>query len=277
MRLSSLILLADRKAFFPSVATLRNLETLEAESYCEDKWFFYALETKYGRNAVEDLKRQLQLDGLTEEELTEIDLRRLAVIELCRLRAAWCWIGQSHESAAMWSIYAHAGVAVKTTWGDLTRSLPKTEDEFCGAKIRYVKDDERDLNPENSEDQELVLLRPHLAKSASYSHENEVRLVTHCHRNKHGMLVTELDAQGIVNEIRISPLIPISEADAVTTLLKTLFPRAAVRRSDLLGYRGESERVDADIDTLIREQRGAQRDSWFNAPWKNLHGMFRDL
>src|SRR5665647_2075624 len=82
-----------------------------------------------------------------------------------------CWHASEHESAAMWGLYQRdgRGVALRTTWGNLTSSL-RTTWPIRGGAVRYVNYRETVI-PSTS------LFSRYMHKRESFSHEKEARLL----------------------------------------------------------------------------------------------------
>jgi len=82
-----------------------------------------------------------------------------------------CWHASEHESAAMWGLYQRdgRGVALRTTWGNLTSSL-RTTWPIRGGAVRYVNYRETVI-PSTS------LFSTYMHKRESFSHEKEARLL----------------------------------------------------------------------------------------------------
>ncbi len=250
MKLSTLFLLLEGNAFFPSVATLRHGDPLEGDLHPDPIWLMSKLDALLGKD-VEALKEWLRPKA--EEWQRRIEERSsddprfepelfgsLYVRELSKRRAVWCWFNSNGESAAMWSIYGHNGVAIRTTLGALRKALPVGSD-FQIAQIRYADRDvnaPNRFNPESSGDDPRIH-RPHLVKSSEYEFEQEVRVVTSCPGSERGALVSEIKVNALVHEIVFSPLLPHEEADALGQQVKkhewTEMPE--IRRSALLGER----------------------------------------
>lgn len=83
-----------------------------------------------------------------------------------------CWHENDGESAAMWDLYQKdgRGVAVQTTWADLTASI-RSDREIFGGRIKYA-DYKSTFVPEGDH------LAPFMYKRKSFEHEREVRLLT---------------------------------------------------------------------------------------------------
>jgi hypothetical protein len=81
-----------------------------------------------------------------------------------------CWHKNDTESAAMWKLYAKSNdaVAIQTTYSKLVNALPKKT--FIGL-VNYI-DYDNDWLPEGN------IFYPFMHKRKSFSHENEVRIVS---------------------------------------------------------------------------------------------------
>jgi hypothetical protein len=82
-----------------------------------------------------------------------------------------CWHASEHESAAMWGLYQRdgRGVALCTTWGNLTSSL-RTTWPIRGGAVRYVNY-LKVVIPSTS------IFPAYMHKRESFSHEKEARLL----------------------------------------------------------------------------------------------------
>ncbi|MCF7787599.1 MAG: hypothetical protein K9N47_15830 [Prosthecobacter sp.] len=157
------------------------------------------------------------------------------------------------ESAGMWAIYGHKGIAVRTNLEKLQSALPDSR-SFQIARMRYV---DRRPCAENAFDAEGkdrdLILKPHLTKAVEYEHEHEFRVVTKCPEKCGGVLVDNLNWKALIQEITISPLLPPQEASAIKTMLKKTWKSAiSIERSKLL--------ADTSTDTsdgLIEAMRKA--------------------
>lgn len=139
MKLSTLLLLLEGKAWFPSVASLRAGDPLEAalsDDFHEKLW--RQLEFQEGSDkAIEWLSKDSQWeDGHPIANASSMYAEvygKFAADEIASLRAAWCWFKSELESAAMWPIYGHQGIAVMTDRDRLRKSLPSGKD-FAGKR-----------------------------------------------------------------------------------------------------------------------------------------------
>jgi hypothetical protein len=148
MKLSTLLLLLEGKAFFPSVSSLSKNDPFEGKLFCEDAWLMTELSALRGQDTEGKLDRWL-LEHASGWEKKSIEspetsasfrsqlLSEIYARELKERRAAWCWFQDDLESAAMWSVYGHKGVAVRTNLNALKSALPSTR-PFQLARMRYV-------------------------------------------------------------------------------------------------------------------------------------------
>lgn len=83
-----------------------------------------------------------------------------------------CWFASEQESAAMWTLYAseNNGVALRTTWGALTRALRGNDHDVVGGRVKYVTYQESP--PDRASPYDLFFF-----KRLSFKHEEEVRLM----------------------------------------------------------------------------------------------------
>jgi hypothetical protein len=183
-------------------------------------------------------------------------LSQIYARELKDRRAAWCWFQDDLESAAMWSVYGHKGVAVRTNLNALKSALPSTR-PFQVARMRYV---DRRPSSENAFDAERnnrhLILRPYLLKAIEYKHENEIRVVTECPAKCGGVVVEQIGWRALIEGIIISPLLPAQEAAAVQAMLEK-FPwekSVRVERSNLLPE--NSMHTHDKLYEAIRSDRG---------------------
>ena len=58
-----------------------------------------------------------------------------------------CWIESPHELSLMWTAYAKDGLAIKTTAGNLKKSLNDSEENIYLSRVKYI-----DYNIDSSQD-----------------------------------------------------------------------------------------------------------------------------
>jgi hypothetical protein len=264
MKLSTLLLLLEGEAFFPSVANLCKGDPFEGSLFCEPEWLMTALTPPkldpelhtWLRKKARELEGKHIDDRRTPASLRSQFLSDIYTRELRHRRAAWCWFQDDLESAGMWSVYGHNGVAVRTTLGALKCSLPSNR-KFQLAKMRYVDRRTSSDNAFDAEDQDRdLILRPHLLKAFEYRHENEIRVVTQCPAMEDGVLIKELKWDQLIKEIIISPLLPRAEVDAIAEMLSKhkLGSELRIGPSELLPKEGILG--DGTLSDAIRQSHG---------------------
>jgi len=247
MKLSTLLLLLEGKAFFPSVANFCKDDPFEGSLFCEPEWLMTASLELKGQDSKGKLDKWLR-ERANRWEGASIDSRQTSpsirsqllsgiyIRELRDRRAAWCWFQHDLESAGMWSVYGHTGVAVRTNLNALKSSLPSNR-SFQVARMRYV---DRRPSTENAFDAKgkdrNLILRPHLLKAIEYKHENEIRVIAECPAKCGGVLVEQMGWQSLIEKIIVSPLLPAQEAEAIKAMLEK-YPwekSVIIERSNLL-------------------------------------------
>ena len=247
MKLSTFLLLLDGKAWLPSIATLQSMDPLEGrlgDDFHENLWaelHRQGLRDETEKWLHESLDSSMQrMLGLNPGHyyLTSRVLGNAYAEILARRRVAWCWFKSDLESAGMWSIYGNRGIAVRTSPEQLDLSFPAGKERTLESMI-YV---DRRPCPDNSlqrliHERPDALLRPYFLKVAEYEHEGEVRLVAHCPEGAAGILVKDIKAENLINEIVISPLLPLDESEAIKQFLTALAPhfKDKIKQSDLNG------------------------------------------
>jgi hypothetical protein len=97
-----------------------------------------------------------------------------------------CWYSRPHESVAMWKIYANRGIAIQTTFGQLSKSVnqrpsitrPGPESIVSGGMVNYIDPNETSAPPSDSDP-----VTEALTKRQWYRYENEFRLIYRLHSN----------------------------------------------------------------------------------------------
>lgn len=269
MKLSTFLLLLEGKAWFPSVASLRGGDPLESalgDDFYERLWNRLeklghadaAVQWISGNRKVDPPDLQMKSDfGLIRSKV----FGKFVADDLAALRAAWCWFGSDLESAAMWTVYGHQGVAVMTDRSRFQDALPSGK-QFRIEKMRYV--DRRPCADSHIRnflfDNPDLILHPYFLKAIEYRHEEEVRVVAHCPEGAKGLMVTNIDHARLIREVVISPLLPPDEAEAVerSVRLRPGLGDFQIRRSNLAtsepasGFiRALEESIHGDNDTHI--------------------------
>jgi hypothetical protein len=127
MKLSTFFMLLQGRAFFPSVATLQAGDPMEGALVAEPEYLLGKLNEILGDQMPKLLEWLQERADPVEKDLLKNNpgmalfnthtLARIFGAELAKRRAVWCWFNANDESAAMWSVYAHAGLAVRTNMG----------------------------------------------------------------------------------------------------------------------------------------------------------------
>ena len=81
-----------------------------------------------------------------------------------------CWAMSEHENALMWRVYAHGGVAIRTTVGHLKEAFSDLPEHCYIGKVKYI-----DYNT-NLADLQRNILTPAFYKNIAYKSEQEVRV-----------------------------------------------------------------------------------------------------
>ena len=157
-------------------------------------------------------------------------------MQLTRFTLVNCWHESSHESEAMWKLYASAsgGLAIKTRFDSFVNSFI-TEDTIHIGKVQYI-DYDNDLIPEDDP------LSPYLHKRKSFEHENEVRAII---QNVPTGQITKLqddydtgtyydvDLNLLIQEVVVDPFTPEWFLDLVSLVAKRYDLQAQIVRSRL--------------------------------------------
>lgn len=150
------------------------------------------------------------------------------------------WYEAQHESAAMWALYVRqgAGIAVKSSFGNLERALPKDFPQFIYAGRVGYNDYERDTIPSNN------YFAPFLRKRLSFEHEHELRVmldvITPEHIADYELPATiergvhvPVDLDVLVSAVRVAPTAPSWLLELVKRTASRYGLGAPVERSSL--------------------------------------------
>jgi hypothetical protein len=141
-----------------------------------------------------------------------------------------CWYARDDDSDAMWRIYASinsVGIAVRTTVGDLKRSLQPDRQVFIG-RVRYT-----DYEGELGDAMQNALLNV-IVKRRCFEHESEVRAMTFSVQDppEHGIQVP-VDLRGLIREVVIAPQSQSWFAELVDALVRRYGLALQVRYSPI--------------------------------------------
>lgn len=267
MKLSTLFMLLEGKTFFPSVATLQKGDPLEGDLIPDPEWLQTRLREACGddlasldewlEQKADDWEKKLLERNRDQGHVQSDILSKIYIRQLAKRRAVWCWFGEAHESAGMWSIYGSGGIAVGTRLSRLISALPQNC-RFQVAPITYANRNQPShpsyFNPEAERNAGLVH-RPHLIKGLEYQHENEIRITTTCWPDEPGRLIDGISPTNFIDAVVISPLLPFEEAKAIRTQVERypwVDPKPIIRRSSILGRVAEEQESMARISEMVR-------------------------
>jgi len=157
--------------------------------------------------------------------------------ELKKVNFINCWHNNSHQSAAMWDLYAGDGssIAIKSSIDRIKRGIICEEDFYIG-EVQY-------LDYEQDSIWDFNMLLPFFMKRNSFKHEEEVRILIQKIPTQDGQanfedaldfLFVEVDLAILINEIYISPTAPKWMRQILEKIIKKfdLEPKA-LQQSDL--------------------------------------------
>ena len=137
------------------------------------------------------------------QDLPEDTLRGFAqyLKESCHFTLISCWHENSHESEAMWKLYAREkdGIAIKTNFDSFKKSFTCSKEVYIG-RVSYV-DYKTEFIPESN------AFYPFLHKRKSFAHEHEVRAITTYFTGEICNKLRRADLTGIYYEVDLSLLI----------------------------------------------------------------------
>lgn len=138
-----------------------------------------------------------------------------------------CWHRNQHESEAMWRLYSHSGVAIRTTVSAIRAALEMNKQSHIvhmGA-IKYLDFADDSLSPADCVTDDGQLFG--MVKRIAYSHENEVRLyITGSIDPKNYAAASpepislDIDAMILIDSLVISPFASISMRKSIQSIAK---------------------------------------------------------
>ena len=152
----------------------RYMDFTKFVSLLETRSLFFARADKLGDPFEGSVpKNNITFRSTLEPELSDEEILRYALVmqQLPRFTLINCWHDSSHESEAMWKLYAsvNGGIAIKTNFDAFAKSFLTGEEIHIGA-VQYV-DYDNDQIPEDD------LLSLYLYKREGFKHEQEVRAI----------------------------------------------------------------------------------------------------
>jgi hypothetical protein len=281
-------LLVCQKVFIPTLATLRkdhDPEEALLPSYCgwpvsenlfDDSregveawdWIAKRIEARLSPQDVPDT--DVRMEPLRTRWNDAYEKNHVAfeewLDELSCRRAVWCWASpedpecrkESYESLAMWNSYARAGIAIKTTLGNIENAI-RTSSDLKGSKCHAMRVEYRRQGYAMSElferDRLKRPFRPYSYKNRSYDYEHEVRIVFRVDgaRRLPGVVV-RLDPLRLLQdgEVVVSPYLGEPEADHLVELVKKLLGDG---HASSITVRRSSERQSPEQESLSRHNK----------------------
>lgn len=266
MSLSSFIMLAKGKLFLPTIYELSKMDLGELEPFGQ-QWDTYSfIKGKIGCSFINKLMEKYKCCEKGVRECNEYLLGRLYAEEIGKLTCAWCWHQSNHESYTMWQIYGNKGVCIKS-------SINKLKDFFEAAslavKIKKILYMEKDcIGPrmgQTQDEYDYCRLAPFLVKEPDFKSENEVRLFCENNTsNENGTLISGLDIDKLVEEVRLYQNFTVSETGALKELLeKELNIKCSIIsiknkfskkiEPELIEFEAQSPRKDGYRNPLFRD------------------------
>lgn len=139
-----------------------------------------------------------------------------------------CWHMKDYENLAMWRVYtqANTGIAIKTNFEDLKRSLQYAPESVWAGVIRYVDFLSGDFPQAGPIDKRL------LRKSRYYEYENELRLMYNIEpplHEKSGIDI-HVDLDVLIHEIYVDPKSETWFRDLVESVYNTYAKKHSLKR-----------------------------------------------
>ncbi len=245
VKLSTLFLNLSGTVYIPTIEQLKKSDPKEGLAAVSAEWRFGYLfdhqpdKVKQILEALPPEKQQLIGTG---DPSNWADMMQNSQIiadfydeQQSQVKCAWCWHCSTHESAAMWKLYADSGAAIQTTLRRITAAIP---DDVCfeAARIQYGDRESGHVDSFNPEAAGIgdVLTRAYLFKNNDYEFEEEVRLVTNAQTPACGRIINNVSANKLIQQIVLSPWILVDEFEALQNQVKPLCPDAQITRSSLI-------------------------------------------
>ena len=262
VKLSTLFLNLSGTVYVPTIAQLKKSDPKEGLAAVDAEWRFGYL-FAHERETIEKIigalppERQ-KLVGAGDPSNWADMMQNSQIIadsydeQQSQVKCAWCWHCSSHESAAMWKLYADSGVAIQTTLRRIAAALP-SDICFETARIQYGNRESGQTDSFNPEAPGIsdVLARAYLFKNNDYEFEKEVRLITDPQNPGCGRVINNVDANKLIEQIVLSPWTELDEFEALQQRLQPLCPNALIARSPLFKSL-DDERTQRAMDQLIR-------------------------
>lgn len=199
--------------------------------------------TVYEEN-IKQAKRYLRENKFSKEDIKQVDIDAVETANLRSLTLVNSWTLKHEESFGLWKAYVgmNPGVAIRTTVGDLRRSISSIEqsfpEEITMSKVIYA---DRLIQP-------FSRLHASITKKPFYAYEEELRLlIFNYQRSEGGWSVpydidkgkwVSVDASRLIHRVHVSPFL---QADFRRTLSEA-FVRLAPFLKGRIHISGISER-----------------------------------
>ncbi len=248
MKLSTFLLLCKGEVFIPSLTTLQAtdpnegllpLDSDESPDYLSlhpslleaERWLLKKTR-KWERDAIRG--------NADRPRYSQAILAKVWAREAAKRRCVWCWHAANIESMALWNVYAHQGVAVRSDCASIRAAL-RLQEPYSAVvgKVRYINREES--NP--AFQKEELLLRPYFFKQKCYEHEKEVRFVFAVKETKKAIRVA-IDPKILIKQVLVSPWMISDEARAIRDIVRASLDETA------------------EIDSSIELSRDLARDSF---------------
>lgn len=263
VKLSTLFLHLSGTVYVPTIAQLKRSDPKEGLAAVDAEWRFGYL-FDHQRDTIDEIVRALPPDkrklfGAADPSNWADMIQNSRLIadahdeQQSQLKCAWCWHCSIHESAAMWKLYADSGVAIQTTLRRIAAAVPP---DLCfeAARIQYGNRESGQIDSFNPEAPGIrdVLACSYLFKNNDYEFEKEVRLVIDAQTAGCGRVISNVDANKLIQQIVLSPWTELDEFEALRQRLQPLCPDAVITRSPLIKNLDE-ERTLRAMNRLMSE------------------------
>jgi hypothetical protein len=254
VKLSTLFLNLSGTVYVPTIAQLQKSDSKEGLAAVSADWRFGYLfdhEQDVIKEILEALPPEKQkLIGAGDPSNWSDMMQNSQIIadfydeQQSQLKCAWCWHCSSHESAAMWKLYANSGVAIQTTLVRIASALPNAV-AFEAARILYGNRESGEIGSFNPEADGIrdILTRAYLFKNNDYDFEKEVRLVIDAEIPGAGRVLNNVLANKLIQRIVFSPWIELDEFEAMQMRIQSLCPDAEITRSPLIKDPDDEETI----------------------------------
>lgn len=234
-----LSLISSRELIFTQIALLRhrdpkeglftNLQVLEAEHNDPMEELLHDLNSKI----TSPKGKKLTLNDLTPWD--EYSAIRSSIDTYAQY--VNCWNMTQHEPAQLWSVYASEqdGVAIKTSFSRLKKSLKDSGQIIQCGKINYLNYDEEKISLKDG-------FAPIFTKRIEFEHENEMRLcitdmtpTSEVNFSKKPAVIRQpCDIEVMIEEVRVAPFSEPWSKNAIDDVTRRFGLDFPIRRSCLV-------------------------------------------